>query len=79
MDKYLKERVNLNRKIGQETQKLWARQLVNAARYLETQRIIHRDIKPSNILLTKDEDESVISLKLADFGLARELKVKAKY
>ncbi len=78
MDKYLKERVNLNRKIGQETQKLWARQLVNAARYLETQRIIHRDIKPSNILLTKDEDESVISLKLADFGLARELKVKAK-
>ena len=78
MDKYLKERVNLNRKIGKETQKLWARQLVNAARYLETQRIIHRDIKPSNILLTKDEDESVISLKLADFGLARELKVKAK-
>ncbi len=75
LDKYIKERVNSNRKIGQETQKLWARQLVNAARYLETQRIIHRDIKPSNILLTEDEDESLKSLKLADFGLARELKV----
>jgi serine/threonine protein kinase/Tfp pilus assembly protein PilF len=37
---------------------------------VHTQEIIHRDIKPSNILLFEDSEGNV-SLKLADFGVAR--------
>jgi serine/threonine protein kinase len=38
--------------------------------YLHTRAIMHRDIKPENILFVK----SSMCLKLADFGLAIDLK-----
>ncbi|KAL9126936.1 MAG: hypothetical protein Q9217_004094 [Psora testacea] len=42
-------------------------QLFQGIRYLHERNIVHRDIKPENILLT-DKD---LSVKLADFGLAK--------
>lgn len=42
-------------------------QLFQAVKYLHERSIVHRDIKPENILLT-DKD---LSIKLADFGLAK--------
>lgn len=42
-------------------------QLFQAVKYLHERNIVHRDIKPENILLT-DKD---LSIKLADFGLAK--------
>jgi serine/threonine protein kinase len=42
-----------------------------ALRYSHGQNIVHRDIKPSNFLLTQKNKRSLV--KLADFGLAREL------
>ncbi|KAF2759407.1 Pkinase-domain-containing protein [Pseudovirgaria hyperparasitica] len=42
-------------------------QLFQAVKFLHERNIVHRDIKPENILLT-DKD---LSIKLADFGLAK--------
>ncbi|XP_061824895.2 serine/threonine-protein kinase PLK4-like [Nerophis lumbriciformis] len=45
-------------------------QLVNGMLYLHSHGILHRDLSLSNLLLTKDMD-----IKIADFGLATQLKL----
>ena len=40
--------------------------------FLRTQGVVHCDIKPDNILVTKDQEENTISIKLIDFGSAIE-------
>jgi len=45
-------------------------QLIKVVAYCHKRKVLHRDIKPQNLLLKMDG-----TLKLADFGLARELSV----
>jgi len=46
-------------------------QLCDALNYLHAKKIVHRDLKPENLLYAKpDPDETI---KVADFGLAREV------
>lgn len=45
------------------------RQVVSGMLYLHSQRIMHRDLTLSNLLLASDG-----SLRIADFGLATQLK-----
>ena len=75
------EGVSLDKKLAMQTKiseiivLKWAKQLCEALEYLHSftpNPIIYRDMKPSNIILTKSE-----SLKLIDFGIAREFKPEA--
>ena len=61
-----------NKTVDEETGLAWAFEICDVLEYLHGQKpnpIIYRDLKPSNIILSKDG-----SLKLVDFGSAREYK-----
>lgn len=68
----LDELLKREKKVDEPLALQWLRDLCNVLRYLHTQQpnpIIYRDMKPSNIMLQPDG-----SLKLIDFGIAREYK-----
>ena len=53
------------------------KQIMRAMMTLDSLNIIHRDLKPSNILLNISPGSNNITLKVADFGLARILEDSA--
>ncbi|CAF1009679.1 unnamed protein product [Adineta ricciae] len=53
---------------------LYCEQLASALAYLESKKFVHRDIAARNILVSNHE-----SVKLADFGLSRQLTVDSSY
>lgn len=60
-------------KFGEVDSARMVKDLCNALFYLHSRSIVHRDLKPENLLVHRNKDGS-ISLKLADFGLAMEVK-----
>jgi len=48
-------------------------QLLQGLAYMHAQGFFHRDLKPENILAIKD------LVKLADFGLAREIRARPPF
>ncbi|XP_078441776.1 cyclin-dependent kinase F-4-like [Wolffia australiana] len=51
----------------------WCFQVFHALAYMHQRGCFHRDLKPENLLITKD------TIKVADFGLAREVCSKPPY
>ncbi len=64
----LADRLERERLTVEETIEV-ARQVANALTRAHEQGIVHRDLKPANIFLVNDE--STLSVKLLDFGLAK--------
>jgi serine/threonine protein kinase len=63
-----------NGKLNLQTATRIAHGAASGLEALHAQSIIHRDIKPANIMLAKDG-----SVKITDFGLARNLKAASKF
>lgn len=48
-------------------------QILDALRVSHEHGLIHRDIKPNNIMLSREKPNAAISVKVLDFGIARDL------
>ncbi|KAI3447719.1 hypothetical protein Pfo_004384 [Paulownia fortunei] len=59
-------------KIPEANAKHFMHQLAEGLKVLRENNLIHRDLKPQNLLLSTNDDNSV--LKIADFGFARSLQ-----
>ncbi|XP_019428954.1 PREDICTED: serine/threonine-protein kinase ATG1c-like isoform X2 [Lupinus angustifolius] len=59
-------------RVPEATAKHFMQQLATGLKVLRDNNLIHRDLKPQNLLLTRNDERSV--LKIADFGFARSLQ-----
>ncbi|CAK8574943.1 unnamed protein product [Lathyrus sativus] len=59
-------------KVPEATAKHFMLQLAAGLQVLRDNNLIHRDLKPQNLLLSRNDEKSV--LKIADFGFARSLQ-----
>ena len=64
----LKNWMENNKEINEETASVIINQLLSAVSYLHSFEICHRDIKPENVMFSEKDD--INSLKLIDFGLS---------
>ncbi|OIW18905.1 hypothetical protein TanjilG_25348 [Lupinus angustifolius] len=59
-------------RVPEATAKHFMQQLATGLQVLRDNNLIHRDLKPQNLLLSRNDESSV--LKIADFGFARSLQ-----
>ncbi|OVA15566.1 Protein kinase domain [Macleaya cordata] len=59
-------------RVPEATAKHFMQQLAAGLQILRENNLIHRDLKPQNLLLTTNDNQSI--LKIADFGFARSLQ-----
>ena len=68
LSKYIKTRGRLTEEIARG----FLKQISNGLHFLHSKNIMHRDLKPANILLSEDSRHAI--LKIADFGIAKQLR-----
>ncbi|KAF8396839.1 hypothetical protein HHK36_018474 [Tetracentron sinense] len=64
--------IQRHRKVPEDSAKHFMQQLASGLQILRENNFIHRDLKPQNLLLSTNDNQSV--LKIADFGFARSLQ-----
>ncbi|TKY63311.1 Serine/threonine-protein kinase ATG1 [Spatholobus suberectus] len=62
-------------RVPEATAKHFMQQLAAGLQVLRDNNLIHRDLKPQNLLLSRNDEKSV--LKIADFGFARSLQPRS--
>ncbi|KAI8138431.1 kinase-like domain-containing protein [Fennellomyces sp. T-0311] len=75
----IKQRREMNHPLEHPKVRSILRQILTALAHLHQQGIFHRDMKPENILIGSASSADAIVIKLADFGLAREIKSRPPY
>jgi serine/threonine protein kinase len=60
-------------KFNERDSSIMVQDVCEALFYLHSKNIVHRDLKPENLLVMRKKDDR-INIKLADFGLAMEVK-----
>lgn len=66
--KSLRQIIEENDEIPEETSILWMSDIADVLLYLHNMGYIHRDIKPTNIMITEDGE-----VKIIDFGIAKNM------
>ncbi|KDP26118.1 hypothetical protein JCGZ_22219 [Jatropha curcas] len=61
-------------KVKQDIARRFMQQLGAGLEILHSHHIIHRDLKPENILLSGQNQDAIVVLKIADFGLSRSVQ-----
>lgn len=72
---YISRNVQLTEEQTQSIMKM----LFDCVEYMHSVGVIHRDLKPENIMLILDRTKTkIVSLKLIDFGLAKQIDAHGK-
>ena len=66
------------RGFGEDRVRMMMFQMLKGCAYMHRNGFFHRDIKPENMLVAMDADERPV-VKVADFGLAREIRSRPPY
>ncbi|ANM29628.1 hypothetical protein ABI59_08620 [Acidobacteria bacterium Mor1] len=65
-------------RLGLERRLLLLRKIADAVRHAHRRALIHRDLKPSNVLVLRGPQDEEATVRLLDFGIAKQIETAAQ-